>query len=86
MNENRNRVEALAEKVGLVVEKTEIVDPEDGNVLYSVIFILDKESEHDYHLRLQTDDYEFFQRFVINQEYRMTFLKWEKDQPKLVAN
>lgn len=79
-----SKVEELTEKMGLVIERTEEVDPEEG-VTYAVLFLLDKGDEHNSTLRLRTDDEEFFDRFQINVEYQMSFLKGVEGKEKLTV-
>ena len=80
------KTEDLIAKVGWVVERSEAIDPEDDKVSYSLVFVIDRDSEFMSQMRIETDDKEFFARFVINEEYDLSFLKKEKaGQPKLIT-
>ena len=81
-------MDTLDRKVGLVVERTEQVNPEDmATIDLSLIFILDVEDEeHSTTLKVQTDDRAFFEKFKINESYTMEFLKDVTAKAEVVRN
>jgi hypothetical protein len=67
-------------KKGLVVEKTEQVNHESGDVEYSVTFAAESEDQDEANdsnsiiVRVMADK-RFFDRFKVNREYDMNFLE-----------
>lgn len=77
---NSQMEELVSLNEGLVVEKKEILDPEDGEVEFSLMFAADSLKEHGKSTMIQvtTDDRAFYSKFCIAEKYDMTFLKESK--------
>ena len=74
--EKRWLMETIDQRKALVVEKSEVLDPEDMDVDLRIVFVAGiGEGEKSVTITMSTEDREFFVKFTVGEEYNMGFLK-----------